>query len=92
LNRPYKVKACALLQFAQERENILSLPHAKALKEGLHELRGKQVRIFSMFQPGRRLVLLDGMLKKRGDIPPSIVKQLRTIQETINAGEKENKL
>lgn len=45
-----------------------------------------------MFQPGRRLVLLDGMLKKRGDIPPSIVKQLRTIQETINAGEKENKL
>jgi hypothetical protein len=87
-----RVEAFALLQLARERGNTLRFPHSKTLGEGLHELRGKQVRIFYVFQPGRRIILIDGMLKKREDIPPPVLKQLRKIQETINARKKENEL
>lgn len=85
-----RVEAFALIRLARERGNTLRLPHSKALGNGLHELRGKQVRIFYVFQPGRRIVLIDGMLKKRDDIPPSELKRLRKIQETINERTKES--
>ncbi|MGE0824330.1 MAG: type II toxin-antitoxin system RelE/ParE family toxin [Candidatus Binatia bacterium] len=85
-----RVEAFALIQLARERGNTLRLPHSKALGNGLHELRGQQVRIFYMFQPGRRIILIDGMLKKRGDIPSADLKRLRKIQERINERKKEN--
>lgn len=84
-----RVEAFALIQLAKERGNTLRLPHSRALGEGLHELRGKQVRIFYVFHPGQRIILIDGMLKKRDDIPPAALKRLRKIQETINARKKE---
>ena len=84
-----RVEAFALIQLARERGNTLRLPHSKALGNGLHELRGKQVRIFYVFQPGRRIVLIDGMLKKRNDIPSAELRRLRKIQETINERKKE---
>jgi hypothetical protein len=41
-------------------------PHSKALGEGLYELRGKQVRLFYTFGPGRRMItLLNGIFKKQ---------------------------
>jgi hypothetical protein len=78
-----RVEAFALIQLARERGNTLRLPHSKPLGDGLHELRGKQVRLFYVFRPGRRIVLIEGMLKKRDDIPTAILKRLRKIQETI---------
>ena len=78
-----RIEAFALIQLARERGNMLRLPHSKQLGEGLHELRGKQVRLFYVFRPGQRLVLIEGMLKKRDDIPPAVLKRLRKIQETI---------
>lgn len=78
-----KEEAFALLRLAREKGNTLRLPHSKPLGEGLHELRGTQVRIFYVFRPGRRIVLIDGMRKKRGDIPPAVMKRLRKIQGTI---------
>jgi hypothetical protein len=78
-----KVDAFALIKLVRERRNTLRLPHSKPLGEGLHELRKGPVRIFYVFRPGRRIMLLDGMLKKRGDIPPAMVKRLRQIQEKI---------
>jgi hypothetical protein len=78
-----RVNALALIQLARERGNTLRLPHSKLLGEGLHELRKDQVRIFYVFRPGRRIVLLAGLLKKRGDIPPAMVKRLRKMQEEI---------
>ena len=90
LDTPDRVEAFALIQLARERGNTLRLPHSKALGNGLHELRGKQVRIFYMFQPGRRIILIDGMLKKRDDIPSAELKRLRKIQETINERKKES--
>ena len=78
-----RVEAFALIQLARERGNMLRLPHSKALGDGLHELRGKQVRIFYTFRPGRRIVLLEGLVKKRDDIPPVVLRRIRKIQETI---------
>jgi len=53
------------------------------LGEGLFELRGKQIRIFYMFLPGRRVVLLDGEIKERGDIPPKTLKRLRGYRDAV---------
>ncbi len=85
-----RVEAFALIQLVRERGNLLRLPHSKALGSGLHELRGKQVRIFYVFQPGRKIILIDGMLKKRDDIPSAELKRLRKIQEVLNERKKTN--
>jgi len=58
-------------------------PHSRSLGEGLNELRGKQVRIFYVFRPQRRIVLLDGMVKKRDDIPAAVLKRLRQLQREV---------
>ena len=78
-----KVEAFALVQLLAERGNTLRLPHSRSLGEGLCELRGNQVRIFYVFRPQRRIVLLDGMLKKRGDIPAAVLKRLRQLQRAV---------
>src|SRR6185295_18612668 len=69
-----KTDAFALVKLLQEKGNQLKRPHSGALSEGLFELRGKQVRLFYMFLPGRVAVLLDGEIKKRNDIPPATLK------------------
>jgi hypothetical protein len=63
------------------------MPHSKSLGEGLFELRGRQVRIFYVFRPDRRTVLLDGMIKKRGDIPTAVLRRLRRFQRELDAAE-----
>jgi hypothetical protein len=78
-----KVEAFALIQLLSERGNTLRLPHSRSLGEGLNELRGKQVRIFYVFRPQRRIVLLDGMVKKRDDIPAAVLKRLRQLQREV---------
>jgi hypothetical protein len=50
------------------------------LGDGLFELRGKQVRLFYVFLPGRLIVLLDGEVKKRDDIPPRTLARMRVLQ------------
>lgn len=70
-------EAFALLTLLAERGNTVGLPHSKALGGGLLELRGRQVRLFYTFRPGRRITLLDGMIKKRGDLPAEMVDRLR---------------
>ena len=78
-----RVEAFALIQLLAERGNTLKLPHSRSLGEGLCELRGSQVRIFYVFRPQRRVVLLNGMLKKRGDIPAAVLKRLWKLQREI---------
>jgi hypothetical protein len=53
---------------------------SQALGDGLFELRGKEVRIFYVFVPGRAIVLLDGQIKKRDDIPKRTRDRLRRLQ------------
>lgn len=65
----------------REQGNALRRPHSGALDDGLFEPRGKQVRIFYIFLPGRTAMLLDGEIKKRDDIPPSTLKRMRKLQK-----------
>jgi hypothetical protein len=82
-----KTEAGALIRLLAKRGNALRLPHSKALGRGLFELRGHQVRLFYVFRPGRRISLLDGMLKKRDEIPPAVLARMREIQKALVAEE-----
>lgn len=58
--------------------NALRMPNAKPLGNGLFELRTSTgVRVFYTFRPGRRIVLLGGIVKKRDDIPATALRLMR---------------
>jgi phage-related protein len=76
-------EAAALLKLLAEKGNLLREPRSKALGQGLFELRGKQVRIFYVFRPGRRIVLLDGLVKKQSQIPKDTLDALRVLQNEV---------
>lgn len=80
--------ALALLGRLRQEGNRLRRPTSGALDEGLFELRGRRVRIFYVFLPGRRLVLLDGMVKKRGDIPADVLRRVRRYQREMGKTEE----
>lgn len=80
-----RADAIALLKLLAEQGNALRLPRSRALGNGLFELRGQQVRIFYMFRSGRRIILLDGMIKKRDSIPTSVLQRVRRYQRPIEA-------
>lgn len=73
--------AASLLKSLREQGNALRRPNSASLGDGLFELRGKQVRIFYIFLPGRVALLLDGEIKKRNDIPTATVKRMRKLQK-----------
>jgi hypothetical protein len=60
---------------------------------GLYELRdvGTGVRLFYVLLPGNRAALLDGMTKKRDDIPGAMMKRLRALQGAVYAEIKKSK-
>jgi Gp49-like protein DUF891 len=77
---------------------VLIQPHChtiayKLLADGLYELRdvGTGVRLFYMLVPEQRAVLLDGMTKKRDEIPDATMKRLRALQAAVNAELKKPK-
>ena len=76
-------EAKALLMVLAERGNDLGMPESKSLGQGLCELRGSELRIFCCFRPGRRIVLLDALLKKRTDVPRDVVDRLRKLVKRI---------
>ena len=75
-------EAAALVKALGERGAELGMPNAKNLGGGLHELRGTQIRIFYCFR-GRRIVLLDGFVKKRMDIPAEALKRVRRRMDNV---------
>lgn len=81
-DRAFK-EARALIDLLAERGNRLKPPRSKPLGGGLFELRGKQVRIFFTFRSGQRIVLLDGMVKKRDDIPPNVLARVRALNDEL---------
>jgi phage-related protein len=87
LAEPSRAEVAALLVALRERGNLLRPPHSKALGEGLFELRSVKhaVRVFYMFLPGQQIVLLDGMVKKRDDIPASVLRRMRLLQSEVLA-------
>ena len=80
-------KAAALVKLLEALGHELRLPHSRSLGEGLFELRdvGTGVRLFYVLLPWNRAVLLDGMTKRRDDIPDATLKRLRALQTAVNA-------
>jgi hypothetical protein len=78
-----RVEAIALVKLLEEQGNRLRRPHSGVLGDGLFELRGKQVRIFYMFLPGRLIMLLAGEIKKRDAIPAKTLALVRGYQQEV---------
>ncbi len=82
-------EAEALLLLLMRRGNQVREPRSKALGEGLFELRGRRVRLFYMFLPGRRVMLLDGVIKKTDKIPVSVLTRLKQYQREVLRRDRE---
>jgi hypothetical protein len=88
LPAPARADIVALLVALRARGNQL-----QPLGDGRFELRSVKhgVRVFYTFQPEHRIVLLDGMVKKRDDIPPPMLRRLRTLQADVAATGQEGR-
>lgn len=93
LEGPAATKAAALVKLLEAVGHELRLPHSRALGDGLHELRdvGTGVRLFYVLLPDNHAALLDGITKKRDDIPDATMKRLRTLQAAVYAEFKKPK-
>jgi len=91
LAEPAGAEVAALLAALRERGNLLRPPHSKALGDGLFELRSVKhaVRVFYLFLPGQQIVLLDGIVKKRDDIPAAVLRRIRLLQSEVLAAKRE---
>ena len=78
-----RVEAVALVKLLEEQGNMLRRPQSGALGDGLFELRGKEVRVFYVFMPGRAIVLLDGEIKKSDAIPKRTLDRMRSLQADV---------
>lgn len=90
---PARAEVAALLAALKERGNLLRPPHSKALGDGLFELRSVKhaVRVFYMFLPDQQIVLLDGIVKKRDDIPAAVLRRLRLLQSEVLAANRKGR-
>lgn len=88
LEGKHKRQAVALLLLLEERGNQLRPPQSKMVETGLFELRGHQVRIFYVFLPGQRIVVLDGAIKKTDELSPQVLKRVRAYRQQLEAAEK----
>ena len=75
-------EAEALVEMLEQHGNTLRPPITKPLGNGLFEARGLTtgVRLFFVFAPGQRIVVLDGYVKKRTSIPARIMARIRRLQ------------
>lgn len=89
LSGRHQEEAVALLALLRERGATLRPPHSKLVETGLFELRGHQVRIFYTFRPARRIVVLDGMIKKRDEIQRDVLKRVRWYLKEVERMEGE---
>jgi hypothetical protein len=48
-----------------------------------YETDGGETRLFYVFLPGRLIVLLEGEVKKRDDIPPRTLARMRVLQAEV---------
>jgi phage-related protein len=83
-----KVRAASLPSVLADG-NSFQLPQSRALGRGLFELRDHcGVRIFYVFRPGHRVMILGGYLKKRQDIPQRVLRTMRNYQADVEANDE----
>lgn len=75
-------EAEALVEMLEEHGNKLRRPISAPLGDGLFEARGltSGVRLFFVYAPGHRIIVLDGYVKKRKKIPTSTMTRIRKLQ------------
>ena len=78
--------ALAVIELLAQHGNALR-QHSKLVRDGLYELRRYQVRIFFVFRPGHRVVLLDGIVKKQDKLPPEAVERAERLKRDLEARE-----
>jgi hypothetical protein len=83
-----KDEAVTLLELIERRGNTLREPKSKPVAGGVFELRGHQVRIFYAFRPGKRIVLLDGVIKKQDRLAPELVRRVQQMLAAVVAAEE----
>lgn len=91
LPEPDAKRAFALLAMLKARGNQVRPPHSKVVEPGLNELRGgggSQVRMFYIFRPGRRVVMLDGILKKQDAISRDVLERMRAYRRDVEGREQ----
>ena len=73
----------ALVETLEAHGNTLQRPISAPLGDGLFEARGltSGVRLFFVYAPGHRIIVLDGYVKKRKKIPPSTMARIRKLQK-----------
>ena len=76
-------EAEALVEMLEKHGNKLRPPISKPLRNGLFEARGLTtgVRLFFVFVPGHRMIVLDGYVKKRTSIPAKVMARIRKLQK-----------
>jgi hypothetical protein len=74
--------ALSLLEMLESSGTTLRPPRSKSLGGGLFELRAhpRPVRIFYIFRAGRRIVVLDGVVKKQDRITGDVLRRVRGYQ------------
>jgi len=87
LHEQDRKRALSLLGLLERRERI-GEPQSQKVETGLFELRKDRVRMFYIFLPGRRAMVLDGILKKQWEIPQDVLNRVRAYRRDAEAREK----
>ncbi len=77
----------ALLELLRAKGNALRPPRSQSLGGGLFELRAhpRPVRLFYIFRSGHRVIVLDGIVKKKAKIPADVLRRVRSYQRDAEA-------
>ena len=86
-------EAEALVEMLAEHGNTLRPPLSKGLGNGLFEARGLTtgVRLYYVLASRRRIIILDGYIKKRTSIPPATLKLIRRLQRQAEKAERDER-
>ena len=88
LEQERRDEADALIQLLREQGNQMRRPQSGVIGGGVFELRGFQIRIAYTFRPGRRAVLLDGVVKKQDSLPHDFVRRVIAMARALGEAER----
>lgn len=85
LTGDHKDQAAAML--AKLRRDGNQVQRSRPVESGLFELKGYQVRLYYVFRPGRKIIILDGDVKKQDKISQDVLKRLRAYRRDLEERE-----
>ena len=85
LTGDHKDQAVAML--ARLRRDGNQVQRSRPIESSLFERKGYQVRIYYVFRPGRRIVVLDGDVKKQDKISQDVLKRIRVYRRDLEERE-----